>query len=60
MTIDVKNRLVEALKLIKEVCKQYDECSLCPMGDEDCECILESKPPASYLIIEADVWRALK
>lgn len=60
MTTSDQLLLIEALKVIKNVCKQYDQCSLCPMGNKDNDCILESEPPTSYIITEEDIWRAVR
>ena len=60
MTKEDQSKLIEALKVIREVCKQYDTCLLCPLGNEDSDCALKSKPPINYIITVDDVWRAVR
>ena len=46
-------KLIEALHVIQEECKKYDNCSYCPMGTDDCDCIVRDVNPCNWEINDA-------
>ena len=62
--MDDKEKLIDALKTIKETCKAHEErengCSRCPLGNSDDDCLLMELTPDNWCINEPGaVWRAL-
>lgn len=59
-----RNELLNALKTIQNVCKQFNYCKNCPLGNDDSACTLymahiygiDIKDPDT----EEGVWRAYK
>lgn len=49
--------IIVALKTIKEVCKNYEECYDCPLGYE-CGCYLGDHIPKDYNINQQGNWKA--
>ena len=54
-----KEKLIDALKTIKETCRE-NECSRCPLGNSNDDCLLMTLTPYDWCINEPGaVWRAL-
>jgi hypothetical protein len=54
------DEIVKAVTIIKEVCKEVEECGTCPYGDCMGECqILHNDVPLTWKVKETnEVWRA--
>ena len=56
--------LLEALTVIREVCRQNAECNTCPLRDKDyedgCFILQTDKVPSNWIIKAPDKWRALQ
>lgn len=52
--------LICALKTLAETCIQFDRCSLCPLGTDDNDCVVQSKSPSEYAVATLGIWRAVK
>ena len=37
-------KLKEALKLINKTCEDYADCAICPLGNNDEDCLIQSQP----------------
>ena len=66
-----KERIIQALQVLKEVCTKYENCQDCPCRSRDsynlegggCSCAITSCTPESYRIVdlsEEDKWHAFK
>ena len=53
-------KLIEALKLISEVCKDYSNCYDCPLGNSNGECLISEENPHNWDIVDKQVVRLLK
>lgn len=49
MEIDYK-KLIEALELIQEICKQCRHCCNCPMGSIKGGCVISEEDPSDWNI----------
>lgn len=54
-----KNMVIEALKIIRKLCEEATDCSVCPLRCNHDECTLEKVCPQDWLITE-DNWKAFK
>ena len=62
--MDEKEKLIDALKTIKETCETHDQhsngCDRCPLGNSNNDCLLMELSPDNWCINEPGaVWRAL-
>ena len=56
-----KNEILKALTIIKEVCEEIGDCTICPCGDCMGVCLVSDDVPTSWEIKEVEeVWRAFK
>lgn len=44
--------LIKALNTIKEECKKHGNCDECPIGNDDCDCLVGDSSPEDWNIIE--------
>lgn len=51
-------KLIEALHVIQDECKRYNDCTNCPMGTKDFECLLRDLDPCDWKIND-EVQKAL-
>ena len=51
-------KLIEALHTIKDECKEHINCSQCPMGTTDCDCLIRDVNPNHWKIND-EVLKAL-
>lgn len=56
------DEIINALKTVRNVCKQFDNCNQCPLYNmAETTCVVQSKPPCDWIFIEeSTVWRAIK
>ena len=52
--------LTEALKLISKTCGENDDCSICPLGDSNGECLISEENPQNWEIVDKQVVRLMK
>lgn len=56
--------LLEALTVIREVCRQNKNCITCPLRDREyedgCFILLTEKVPSNWVLKAPDKWRALQ
>ena len=53
-------KLKEALVLIKEICKDCSNCDVCPLGDNNENCLIQDNRPTHWDIADKQVVRLLK
>lgn len=44
--------LMSALELIQNVCKAQNHCDVCPLGNEEGDCLITETPPGGWHLIE--------
>ena len=55
-----KEKILKALEIIKEVCKEQGTCATCPLRDFEDYCILSGPAPCHWEINHDDKpWRAI-
>ena len=54
--------LIEALAVIKEVCKKFNTCPCCPMHSDDYQvCLMEKECPEEWdIATDVTPWRAIR
>lgn len=57
-----KEEIINALKVIRDVCRECITCDVCPFGKKNDICLLDEHIPDNWDITEEypEVWRALK
>jgi len=45
-------KLLEALRIIRDTCSQHGNCHHCPLRDADVICTLRKEPPAGWKLAE--------
>ncbi|MCR1933556.1 hypothetical protein NSA27_02415 [Clostridium tepidum] len=53
------NKLISALKVLKENCKKYDNCTECPFGTNYSDCLIQESIPAGWDIQETPVMKII-
>ena len=54
-----QEEILKALQVLKDVCKESNNCKECPLGDHNNECCFENGNPAEIeLNYNTQVWRA--
>lgn len=56
---DQKDRIIKALRVIKETCLK-NSCEICPFGDDAGDCRILEEAPEKWTLAGEQVWRALK
>lgn len=56
---DEKDRIIKALRVIKETCLK-NSCEICPFGDDAGDCRILEEVPEKWTLSGKQVWRALK
>lgn len=55
-----QEEIINALKIIKETCGEYEECTHCPFADKTRACLVcEYQPSEWQLNDESTEWKAL-
>lgn len=58
---DEKDKILNALNLLKEVCNRESHCEDCIFGTDSGDCKIQNQPPCGYDIADCtEKWRALK
>jgi hypothetical protein len=58
-----KEEIVAALKIIRDECRNSEDCMLCPFGNACPHCILQDGMPMHWDIVDVEpekIWRAFK
>ena len=57
-----KEEIINALKVIEDVCRECITCDVCPLGKENDVCRLDENIPACWDVAynPPETWRALK
>ena len=56
-----REKILEALETIKEVCEEANSCSNCPLRDWNFECMLITQQPYTWkLVSDTTPWRAFE
>ena len=54
-----EKKIIEALKMIKDICSHQEECEICPFFNEDYQdCNFNIYEPTSWNFKKTEVWRA--
>ena len=54
-----KNDIIEALKIIRNLCEEMENCDVCPLRYDNDYCTLEKVCPQDWLIADNN-WRAFE
>lgn len=61
MNMDCREKILNALAFLKEICRENLACSECPLGRDDGDCMIAEVEPYNWDIKtspDCDVWRA--
>ena len=55
-----KEEIVAALKVIRDECRNSEDCTLCPFGNACYHCVLQDGMPMYWDLEPEKPWRAFK
>lgn len=55
-----KEKIIEAVKIIKEICAETERCEECPFHGEGYECGTQDSPPKDWMIEPVQLLRVFK